>query len=377
MGLKIVCSGSLVRYPMGGFCWHHLQYLVGLQRMGHEVTYFEHAGWPLSCYDPSVNDMTDDPAYGIAFLQGLLRRYAPDIRWCYLTEDGAAHGTTRADLAQACRECDAYLNLSNINYIDEIQLCRRRALIDTDPVFTQLSRFGLGGPWPTYHTLFTYGENVHRAGCDMPSGGAEWIPTRQPVVMDLWKPGPPDAGAPFTTVMNWSAFGDREVDGRVYGQKDRQFAAFFDLPRRSERPMEIAVNVPPDVRQGLSEGGWRIVNPLEVSREAHVFQAFLNRSAGEFCVAKHAYVSTRCGWFSDRTTGYLASGRPAVVEDTGFSDFLPVGEGLFAFRHRDEAIRALSAIAQDPDRHCAVARALVAEHFAAERVLSDLLARLI
>src|SRR5262245_6775550 len=141
MGLKILVSGHLVRYPLGGHSWHHLQYLVGLQRLGHQVWFFEHYGWPDSCYDPVRNDMTSDPAYGLAYLAALLRPHELADRWCYLAEDGRAHGITREQLAQLCRECDLYLNLSNINWIPELEACRRRVLVDTDPVFTQIGGF--------------------------------------------------------------------------------------------------------------------------------------------------------------------------------------------------------------------------------------------
>src|SRR5262249_1652362 len=98
IGLRIICSGNLIRYPLGGFSWHHLQYLVGFAQMGHEVTYVEDYGWGDSCYDPARGDMTSDPRYGIAYLIKLLQQYDSyglDKRWCYLAEDGVAHGLSR------------------------------------------------------------------------------------------------------------------------------------------------------------------------------------------------------------------------------------------------------------------------------------------
>src|SRR5215207_42108 len=126
MALKIVCSGYLIRYPLGGFSWHHLQYLIGLRRLGHEVIYLEDYGWPNSCYDPVRNNMTADPSYGINYLLSLLQPHGLDGHWCYLAEDGSAHGMPRERLAQLCHECDLYLNLSNINWIPELKQCQRR-----------------------------------------------------------------------------------------------------------------------------------------------------------------------------------------------------------------------------------------------------------
>jgi hypothetical protein len=373
MGLKILCSGHLVRYPLGGHSWHHLQYLVGLRRMGHDVTFFEHYGWPDSCYDPARNDMTSDPAYGIEYVRKLLARHGLESKWCYLAEDGAAHGITREELAQACRECDVYFNLSNINWIPELELCRRRVLVDTDPVFTQIGGFGLGGPFARYHTRFTYGENVHRPGCAMPDGGVRWQPTRQPVVPDLWPVTPGELGSPFTTVMNWSNFGERTWKGQVYGQKDREFTPFFSFPHETGELMEVAVSAPGAVKTRLEEGGWRLADPRAVTCDPATYQQYLRGSRAEFCVAKHGYVSTWSGWFSDRSSAYLASGRPVVVQDTGFSDFLPCGRGLLAYRTPQEAVAAIRQVNSDYEAHCGAARALVEEYFSADRVLTELL----
>jgi len=373
MSLKIICSGYLVRYPLGGMSWHHLQYLVGFQRLGHQVFYFEDYGWPSSCYDPVSNDMTSDPGYGIAYVQNLFQQHNLADRWCYLAEDGTTYGMPRQQLAQLLSQCDVYFNLSNINWIPELKECRRRALIDTDPVFTQIGAHGLGGPLSSYHALFTYGENVHRPGCSMPTGGAHWLPTRQPVVLELWPVERGHPSAPFTTIMNWSAYGEREYGGRIYGQKDREFKPFFSLPRDLGELMEIAINAPEAIREQLINGGWRLADPREVTRDPSTYQQYLKSSRAEFSVAKHAYVSTRCGWFSDRSSGYLAMGRPVIVQDTGFSDFLPCGAGLLAFRNPDEAIFSIRQLNDDYDSHCQAARAVAEVYFDSRRVLSNLL----
>lgn len=373
MPLKILCSGFLVRYPVGGFSWHHLQYLVGFQRLGHEVLYVEDSGWQNSCYDPSLNQMTGDSSYGRQYLSELLRPHGLENHWCYLGENGLSHGRSRTELAQFCNECDVYFNLSNINCIPETQDCRRRVLVDTDPVFTQIKAHGLGGAFSDYHRLFTYGENVNQDGCTMPTGVARWFPTRQPVVLDLWLAGPGLSAAPYTTVMNWSAYGEHEYNGRIYGQKDREFEPYFDLPLRTGERLELAINAPQGVRERLLAGGWRVSDPLRVARTPVDYQAYLRLSRGEFSVAKHAYVMTRSGWFSDRSTGYLASGRPVILQDTGFSEVLPTGKGLLAFRTPQEAVDALCRVSADFEEHCSAARAIAEQYFDAKRVLTDLL----
>lgn len=374
MPLNIVCAGHLIRYPLGGHCWHHLQYLVGLKQLGHRVTFVEHYGWNRSCYDPDRADMTDDPAYGIAFLRKLLTPHGLQDDWCFLAADGAAHGLSHEELAHRCRSSDLMLNLSNMNWTPEFELCRNRVLVDTDPAFTQIG-FGMGGPFDRYQTRFTFGENVHRPGCDMPTGGVTWLPTRQPVVPNLWPLTPGDPRANFTSVLNWTAYGDRVHEGRTYGQKDREFLPFMSLPRETHLPMLLAVSGSQEVKKRLADGGWQLGDPLAATLTPGNYQQFIAASRAEFCVAKHGYVSTRCGWFSDRSTAYMAMGRPVVLQDTGFSDFLPIGQGLLAWRTPAEAKAALAAVSDNYAAHGAAARAIVEQHFAADKVLTDLLQR--
>ena len=373
MSLNILCSGYLIRYPVGGFSWHHLQYLVGLKRLGHKVTYFEHYGWPNSCFDPKKNIMTSDASFGLDYVDKLLGRYGLNDRWCYLDEGGFAHGISRERLSQICRDADIYFNLSNINWIPELEQIPRRVLVDTDPVFTQIGAHGAGGAFENYHVLFTYGENVHKPGCEMPSGGAQWLPTRQPVVLDLWPVEAGDSFAPFTTVTSWSPLGEKTYNGHVYGMKDRQFDPFFSLPRNAGAPMELALKAPEAVRQQLIEGGWNVIDPLTVTADVCTYQRYIRTSRAEFSVAKHGYVISRCGWFSERSTCYLASGRPVVVQDTGFSSWLETGAGVIAFGNVEDAKCAIEGINSNYAFHCKAAREIAEEYFDARRVLIDLL----
>jgi hypothetical protein len=379
MSLKILCSVHLVRYPLGGFCWHHLQYLLGFERLGHQVAFFEDFGWAGSCYDPAGEVMTSDPSYGVRFVEGLLARHGFRGQWCYLAEDGRAHGTlSREALGDWCRDCDVYFNLSNMNWVEELGACRRRVLVDTDPVFVQIGAHGAGGRLEDHHRLFTYGENVHRPGCSMPTAGLRWLPTRQPVVLELWDGSGGDAPGghrPFTTVTNWSAYGEHQYQGRVFGQKDREFRRFMDLPARSGEALELAISAPPEVEGLLTTHGWRLADPLKVSVGPEDYRAYLRGSAGEWCVAKHGYVATESGWFSDRSAAYLASGRPVVLQDTGYSRVLPCGEGLMAFREPGEAADAIRRVRRDLPKHRRAARRLAEEYFGSHSILGDLLER--
>jgi hypothetical protein len=375
MAMRIVCSGYLVRYPLGGLSWHHLQYLIGFSRLGHRVVFLEHYGWPGSCYDPARNVSSPDPSYGLRYLQAILTTPGFEMDWCYLAEDGTAHGMSREALRDACAECDLYVNVSNINWIPELESCRRRVLVDTDPVFTQIGAHGLGGPPERYHALFTFGENVHRPGCDMPTRGVKWHATRQPVVLEEWGVQPGNRQAPFTTISSWSPIADRTHEGRVYGMKNREFEPYFTLPRTTGEPMEMALNAPRDVRERLEEGGWRLVNPREVTLDPWSYRRYLCTSRAEFAVAKHGYVTTRCGWFSERSAAYLASGRPVLVQETGFSQWLDTRLGVVPFRTPGEVRAGIDDINRRYDEHCRAARAVAVEYFDSARVLNALLDR--
>jgi hypothetical protein len=372
--LTILCSGYLVRYPVGGHSWHHFQYLLGLRRLGHEVVFFEDYGWPDSCYDPGRGAMTSDPAYGIAYVTRLMRRYGLDGCWCYLAEDGRAYGMPRDRLAAVCATADLYLNLSNVNWIPELDQCRHRVLVDTDPGLTQLGAHGLGKPLAWYHALVTYGENIGTPRSAIPTGGLVWHPTRQPVVIDQWAGAAP-GGRVYTTVGKWNSVG-RDVTwaGQTYGWSKRaEWLRFVDLPARTGVPFELAMNVDPADAPLLAAHGWRFTDPRTVSRDPWRYQRYVQASRGEFTVAKDLNVRLRSGWLGDRSPCYLAAGRPVVMQDTGFGDVLPLGPGLHAVHTVEEAAEALAVIEADYARACAHASEVARAHFSADRVLGDLL----
>jgi hypothetical protein len=244
-----------------------------------------------------------------------------------------------------------------------------------DPVFTQLGRFG-GGCLADYDTHFTYGLTLERAG--LPTGGVHWLPLVPPVVRRLWGgralPAP-DGEVPFTTVASWDSYGEVSYGGRVYGQKDRELARFAPLARRSPVPLEVALAGPPEASERLAAAGWMVRDAGDVSSTVGSYRDYVRRSAGELSVAKHAYVASRCGWFSDRSACYLAAGLPVVVQDTGVGDRLPVGEGLLTFSTVDEALDCLGRVHADYGRHQAAAAAIAADVCDAGVVLRGLVER--
>jgi hypothetical protein len=232
-------------------------------------------------------------------------------------------------------------------------------------VFTQLA-LAKGDAWYVdffrrFDRHFTFGANIGTPACAVPTSGFSWHHTWQPVVMDLWHSSEPP-GDRFTTVMTWKIESFTDVDGN----KDREFVKFIDLPSRTTSRFELAVNGP---QQLLRAHGWPTVDAMGVSRSLWDYRRFIQRSRAEFGVAKHAYVAHRSGWFSDRTECYLAAGRPAVVQDTGWSAHLPSGTGLIGFVTPEEAIEALARVEADYETHARRAAEIAKEHFDASRVL--------
>ena len=78
-------------------------------------------------------------------------------------------------------------------------------------------------------------------------------------------------------------------------------------------------------------------------------------------------------WVSDRTICYLASGKPAVVQDTGPSSYLPSGRGMFRVGTTEEAAAALDRINEDYVSESRTAREIAESLFASERVLPHVL----
>ncbi|UCE76948.1 MAG: hypothetical protein JSU62_01625, partial [Gammaproteobacteria bacterium] len=269
------------------------------------------------------------------------------------------------------------LNVGGVCWLSDFLLCQRRALVDMDPFFTQIGRFAIEG-LDEYQAYFTYGANIGHAGCQIPTRGKTWLPTVPPVVPEIWvtqSAGSENPGkAPFTTVANWNAYGGVDYQGVRYGQKDQEFLALGDLPGRTSHKLELALaNADAAATQKLMQSGWSVVGAAEVSKDIATYQKYIAKSRGEFTVAKNAYVKTNSGWFSDRSVCYLASGRPVIMQDTGFSDWLPTGEGVLAFSTVDEALGCIEQVNSRYFANCRTARELAEEIFGYRTVLPAML----
>jgi hypothetical protein len=376
--LRIVVLGYIVRGPLGGLAWHHLQYFLGLAALGHDVHFLEDSEDYPSCSHPSRDSMSVDPSYGLQFAKRCFDRLGLGERWSYHdAHAGRWHGPEAAQIVEVCRRSDLVLNLSGVNPLRPWCLeAPARALVDTDPAFTQIRH--LQDPAARQRALehtafFSFGENFGLPGCGTPDDELPWRPTRQPVVLDAWPVIPGPAWGKFTAVLQWDSYRARTHNGQRYGMKSDSFEPYWDLPRQAGPQFELTIGSASAPRQKLRDMGWAVRGPLEVTRDPWTYQDYLQRSRAEFGVAKHGYVVTRSGWFSERSAAYLASGRPVVIQDTGFSEWLPTGRGVLAFGTPEEALAAIDSVNCDYAAHCRTARALVEEYFDARKVLPRLI----
>lgn len=375
--LRIVVLGYIVRGPLGGLAWHHLQYVLGLADLGHEVVFVEDSDDYPSCYDPSRNVVDTDPGYGLAFAGRAFERIGLGQRWAYYDAHTARWlGPCAEQVLRLCANADLLLNLSGVNPLRPWLLpIPARALVDTDPVFTQIRH--LTDPAALAealrHTAFcSFGEHGGRGA--IPDDGLPWQPTRQPIVLRAWPVTPGPAAGRWTTVMQWDSYAAREYGGVRYGMKGASFEPYLDLPRQAGPRFELALGSATAPRARLRRHGWSVRNPLRPTRDPWTYQRYLQRSRGEFSVAKHGYVAARSGWFSERSAAYLASGRPVVVQETGFSTWLRADRGVLPFNSPEQALGAIQAVERDYAAHCRAAREVAAEYFDARRVLPALIA---
>lgn len=359
----VVVAGALANRPWnGGGAWVRLSWVWGLRRLGHDTWFLEQIDGadpgPVAFFKEVMAD------FGVGDRALLVHREDP-------IDDHALELAETADLL---------INLSGHFDVEPLfSRFRRKAFVDLDPGFTQFwhAAGNAGARLAGHDTYFTIGENIGTDRCPIPTGGIDWRRTRPPVVLEDWPVVGDRAPDYFTTVGSWRGpYAPVEYNGQTYGLKLHEFRKFVELPERVEGRFELALSLHPDERNDidlLRRHGWRLVDPVEVAAKPSSFRAYVQGSGAEFSCAQNVFVETESGWFSDRTARYLASGKPALVQETGFSRNLPVGEGLLSFRTLAEAVTGAKEIVARYDDHARAARALAEEYFDSDLVLGRLL----
>jgi hypothetical protein len=376
--LKILVLGYIVRGPLGGMVWSNLNFLKGLARLGHDVYFMEDSADYPSCYDP-VRCLTSENAdYGLEFARKTLQQIGFGERWAYYdahTQQWFGPCSRRA--VQMGKDADLLLNLCGVNPLRPWWMpVPRRVLVDEDPAFTQIRH--LTDPAAKdqallHNAFFTFAENVGKPGCTLPDDGLPWRATRQPVVLEDIVPEAPNAQARWTTVMQWESYPPRVYNGVRYGLKADAFSPLLDLPAKTGEALELALGSAGAPRAMLRRQGWHLCDPFEVTRDPWIYERYVRGSKAEFGVAKHGYVLTRSGWFSERSACYLAHGRPVLHQETGFTDWLQTPGGLIAFADAAEAAAGIEAIRSRYAFHCKMARQTAEIYFDSARVLSRLI----
>jgi hypothetical protein len=374
VSVTVCITTATLGYPQGaGHLWVYLNWALSLRALGCRVIWLEDLGEPSAEVEHHIDTLADRlDRWGLAGALALtgLGRYDLDA---VLTAE-------LLGLEDAASESDLLLDFMYETPAEVLSRFPRSALVDLDPGLLQLwmSRRDLNVS--DHDGWFTIGETVGSRGAPFPDCGVHWEYTPPPVFLPAWPPVEASSDAAYTTVTNW--WGDEwlELDGQpVSNHKRTSFLAYAELPRRCAPPVELALT-PDDLtaetdQRLLEDNGWSVRDAWKSCATPESYRRYIASSRAEFSCAKPSCRLLRTAWISDRTICYLASGKPAVVEHTGASRFLPDAEGLFRFSTLDGAAAAIAAVESDYDRHAQSARKLAEEHFDGKRVVSSVLER--
>ncbi len=353
-----------------------MQYLAGLRELGHDVYYLEECGEESWVYNWQTEQVTHELDYPSGYIRECLTPLGLDGRWIYRAGQRSA-GMSTSDFLDVCAQADLLIvrGVPLALWRDEYMRPKRRIFIDVDPGFIQIDLVNghaqLTATASRCEHLFTIGQRIGAADCRIPLAGRKWLRTVSPVALSLWPVAANNKTTHFTTVMQWRGFREATFEGVVYGQKDREFPKFSDLPKHTRQPFQMALTGASP--ENLTSHGWEVVPGWITSQTTQSYRQFIQDSRAEFSVAKHGYVLMRGGWFSDRSVCYLASGRPVLVEDTGLADWLPLGKGIVPFKEIADAVEGIESINADYEGHRRAARKIAEEVFATGRVLPPLL----
>jgi hypothetical protein len=379
---KIVLLGMMSQMPVAGVVWQTMHYLVGFERLGFDAYYVEaHARTPTMLMEHESDDST---AMAVSFISHVMRRFGFAERWAFhaLHDDGSCHGMDLSALHELYRSAHLIINLhGGTKPLPEHAAAGRLVYLETDPVQLQIELHN-NLQWSIeflepHVAFFTFGENYGKPDCKLPmSERFHFKPTRQPVVCDFWNEQANGSGTSFTTIGNWR---QHRRDVRLYKEvyrwsKNLEFEKFLDLPQRSEAKFELALGqYTGDDEQMLKAKGWNVRYAPGFTMDVDAYRNYIAKSRGEFTVAKDQNVRLRTGWFSDRSATYLAAGRPVITQETGFSNILPTGEGLFGFSTMEDILAAIKEIDDDYSRHCRAAKEIARDYFNYDVVLKRLL----
>jgi hypothetical protein len=365
----------------GGHFWVYMQYVQALRRLGCDVYWLEQ-------FKPEA-----DPARQADLLANFfdrMKRFGLEGRTLlYASErhdqkgDGSLRfvGCTSSHAEAVLRRADLLLNFHYAIDPRLLTAARRTALVDIDPGLLQYWMSTGQLAVPAHDSYFTTGETVGTPAARFSDCGLPWVRIRPPICLDLWPVASAPSSDAFTTVSSWLTTDFLKVteNGKTVLRENTKrlaFLRFVDLPRHTRQPLELAlylVDRDADDRSELERHGWRVRHSRDVAGSPEAYRSYVQQSRGEFSCAKQSCIDFQNAWISDRTLCYLASGKPAVVQHTGPSGYLPDGEGLFRFTTLEEAAAALEAVNADYDRHCRAARGIAEAYFDGAHIVGHIL----
>jgi hypothetical protein len=363
----IVLAGMFAGEPgHGGATWAILQYALGLRRLGHDVLVLEQV-------------QQHKPA-SVAYFQRVMTEFGFE-GWSAMVVASSREsvGLPYRRVSELVRSAEVLLDASGMMAGSElVEHVPVRVYLDLDPAFNQLwhSVEGIDRGFDGHTHFATVGLAIGSGGCSVPTCERTWITTLPPVVLGEWPVAHGITRDALTTVGSWRSYGPIEHDGIVYGQRAHSFRRFLDLPKLTNERLAPALGIHPGEERDLAAfaaSGWELIDPATVASTPAEYREFVQGSRAELGIAKSGYVVSRCGWVSDRSACYLASGRPVLAQETGFSDFLPVGNGLLAFDTMEDLLAGIEELRGRYEIHRRAARAIAEDLLDSDKVLTQLL----
>jgi len=376
---RLVLVGATIssNHRLGGVAWHFLSWALGLRRLGFDVVLVDQLD-RVRCVNPAGTPAGYEGCLNLGWCHSVTEQFSLSNHVAVLGAGGESLlGLSYEEVLELAGQAEMLVNIAGSVRLPALkQRVARRVMVDLDPGITQLwLAAGRAAPRIEGHDVFfTLGQNVGKPACTLPTGGVRWIPTWPPVLLDEWPVVDGGDRDLLTTVTSWRPRGPHgtvEELGFAFPHKADELLELADLPQQIPQAIEMVVR--PVVGEAeimsLARRGWIISNP-EVVATPDAYRSFIQRSGGELSPARGMYTATQSGWWSERTGNYLASGRPAIVQDTGLGGHLPLGTGLLTFSTRDEAVQAARRISEDYEQHSRAARAIAEEYLDSDRVLS-------
>ena len=377
--MKIIVGGDISHHTdRPGAFETMIAYVLGLMRLGHDVYVFDDVN-PKRCFDSNFEQVPFQEWDGRRKLEVLLKAYGVWPRFCMIYNGGEeTYGLSFDEALRLAKSADLLFNIAGqLRTAAILESARHRGFIDEAPGKPQVweSEYGIDCGIRNHDSFFSVGLNVGTPASEIPDCGVEWHGILHPVVMDLW-PAQFDLNARnFTTISNWAGKQTFSLNGHYSGEKSDNWRNVIELPGLTLQPLEVALNIDPAYKDDLElfkRNGWILADPSRINTTDD-YRRYIGASRAEFSIANARYVDFNTGWTSDRTARYLASGKPVLIQSTGFEEKLPTGEGILAFKTADEALTGIDEINARYREHCEAAREIAETYFDSDKVLTRML----